>query len=107
MKVQFELSNAALCISGTVRSTIHREDTKRSVLHVEADPLPTDVRNRILGKVFGTMEDYDGMDMLFRILNDEAADMMDKIPTHFDAVLAAQGNSAPAEYESPDTSGAV
>ena len=99
VKVQFELNNAALCISGTVRSTIHREDTKRSVLHVEADPLPTDVRNRILGKVFGTMEDYDGMDMLFRLLDDEAAGAMDKIPARFDFAMSAQEGPPSAEND--------
>jgi len=68
-------------------------------LHVEADPLPTDVRNRILGKVFGTMEDYDGMDMLFRLLDDEAAGAMDKIPARFDFAMSAQEGPPSAEND--------
>jgi len=72
VKMQFELNGAAVCISGTVRSTIFREDTNRSVLHIEADPMPTEMRNRILGKVFGTFEEEDYDDRPFRALDEEA-----------------------------------
>jgi len=81
VKIQFELGGAALCVSGTVRSTIHRAETDRSVLHIEADPLPVAVRNKILGKVFGTMEEYDGLELPFRLMEYEAlGEPMDKIP---------------------------
>jgi len=82
VKIQFELNNTAVCMSGTVRSAVYRKETDRSVLHIESDPLPTDVRNKILGKVFGTFDDGD--DLPFRILDEEAA-------------AAASAPAAPAE----------
>jgi len=72
VKVQFELNQAAICISGTVRSEVFREETNRSILHVEADPLPTEVRNLILGRVFGTLDESDGGDLPFQALDDVA-----------------------------------
>jgi c-di-GMP-binding flagellar brake protein YcgR len=70
VKVQFALDNTALCMSGAVRSTSYNADTNRSVLRIEADPLPMETRNRILGEIFGTQEDDD--DLPFRVLDDEA-----------------------------------
>jgi len=72
VKVQFELNHIAVCVSGTVRSAVFREETDRSILHVEADPLPTEVRNLILGKVFGTLDESDGSDLPFQVLDDVA-----------------------------------
>jgi len=72
VKVQFELNHTAVCISGTVRSAVFREKTNRSILHVEADPLPTEVRNLILGRVFGTLDESDGGDLPFQALDDVA-----------------------------------
>jgi len=69
VKIQFELNGAAVCMSGTVRSAVYRKDTDRSVLHMEADPLPADVRNKIMGRVFGTFDDED--ELPFRILDEE------------------------------------
>jgi len=81
VKTQFELNGSAISVSGTVRSTIHREETGRSVLHVEADPLPADMRNQILGKVFGTLDEYDGLELPFRLMEDEAIGaLMDTMP---------------------------
>jgi len=71
VKIQFELNGGAVCMSGTVRSVVYREDVDRSVLHIEADPLSMEVRNQILGKVFGTMDEDD--DLPFRVLDDVAA----------------------------------
>jgi len=71
IKVQFELNGAAVCMSGTVRSTVYRDDTDRSILRVEADPLPVRVRNRILGKIFGIMNGHE--DSSFSTLDEEAA----------------------------------
>ena len=73
VKVQFALENAPVCVSGTVRSTSYNEETNRSMLHIEADPLPVEMRNHILGEVFGTMIDEYEEDLPFRILDDEAA----------------------------------
>jgi len=65
VKVQFELGNSAVCISGTTRDTVHFPNAGRSILHVEADPLPTEVRNRILGRVFGAAQGFDDAVMSF------------------------------------------
>jgi hypothetical protein len=74
VKVQFALDNVPVCISGIVRSTTYKDDTNRSLLHVEADPLPTEIRNLILGQMFGKVSDDDDDDDLpFRVLDDEAA----------------------------------
>ena len=71
IKVQFALSNSPTVMSGTVRGVVYKEDLNRSLLRVEADPLPVDVRNKILGEVFGTsMEDDD--DSPFRMLEEGA-----------------------------------
>ncbi|MDR1177565.1 MAG: PilZ domain-containing protein [Spirochaetaceae bacterium] len=60
VKIQFALSDTPIIMKGTVRSTEFNEETSRSLLHIEADPLPLAIRNRILGEVFGvqTEEDY-------------------------------------------------
>jgi hypothetical protein len=77
VKVQFALDNAAVCMSGIVRSISYREETNRSILHIEADTLPLGTRNRILGEVFGMQADEDADELPFRILDDEAARMGD------------------------------
>ena len=60
VKVQFGLNNATMVMGGTVRSVEFKEDLNRSLLHIEADPLPIEVRNQILGEVFGMLpEDID------------------------------------------------
>ena len=73
VKVQFALDNIPVCMSGTVRSTTFNEDTNRSVLRIEADTLPIETRNHILGEVFGVSADEEEDDLPFRILEDEAA----------------------------------
>jgi c-di-GMP-binding flagellar brake protein YcgR len=73
VKVQFALDNTAICMLGTVRSVDFREDMNRSILHVEADTLPIDIRNQILGEVFGMLPEDDEEELPFRVLNDEAA----------------------------------
>jgi c-di-GMP-binding flagellar brake protein YcgR len=72
VKLQFALNNTPLVMSGTVRNVEFREDANRSLLHVEADPLPIEVRNRILGEVFGMLPE-DEEDLPFRILDEEAS----------------------------------
>ena len=71
IKVQFGLNGSPVCMSGTVRSTVYREDTDRSILRVEADPMPVRVRNQILGKIFGIMTGEE--DSHFSTLDEEAA----------------------------------
>jgi c-di-GMP-binding flagellar brake protein YcgR len=75
VKVQFALDNTPVCITGTVRSTNYREDTNRTVLRIEAEPLPMKLKNRILGEVFGILSDDDEDELPFRVLDDELANI--------------------------------
>ena len=71
MKVQFILNNMPVCISGTVRYLDYHEDTNKSLLHTEADPMPIEIRNQILGEVFGMLPEEDE-ELPFRVLDEEA-----------------------------------
>jgi c-di-GMP-binding flagellar brake protein YcgR len=73
VKVQFSVSNSPICMSGTVRSVDFKEEANRSVLHIEADPLPIKVRNRVLGEVFGMMSDEDE-ELPFRVIEGDMND---------------------------------
>ncbi|MDR1972046.1 MAG: PilZ domain-containing protein [Treponema sp.] len=68
IKVQFALSGTPICMSGTVRSVDFKEAVQRSLLHVEADPLPRYAQNKILGEIFGMQEDNEE-DLPYRISN--------------------------------------
>jgi hypothetical protein len=52
VKIQFALNNYPICMPGTVRSAQYDAETGQSLLHIKADPLPLETRNRILGEVF-------------------------------------------------------
>jgi c-di-GMP-binding flagellar brake protein YcgR len=69
IKVQFAVNNSPVCMSGTVRSVDFKEETNRSMLHIEADTLPIKTRNKILGEVFGMMSDEDE-ELPFRVIED-------------------------------------
>jgi c-di-GMP-binding flagellar brake protein YcgR len=97
VKVQFALDNVPICISGVVRSTSFKEDTNRSVLRIEADPMPMEIRNHILGQMFGKSPDDDD-DLPFRVLEDEAAKSSSNADAANNNPLAAvQGNDASAD----------
>jgi c-di-GMP-binding flagellar brake protein YcgR len=72
VKIQFALDNTAISMGGTVRSVDFREDANRSILHIEADDLPLETRNQILGEVFGMLPEDDEEELPFRLLDDEA-----------------------------------
>jgi len=74
IKVQFALNNIPIVMSGTVRSVEYKEDLNRSLLHVEADPLPIEIRNQILGEVFGMLPEEED-DLPFRMLGEEAEEL--------------------------------
>ena len=74
IKIQFALNNTPIVMSGTVRSVEYKEDINRSLLHVEADPLPIEIRNQILGEVFGMLPEEEE-DLPFRMLDEEAEGM--------------------------------
>ena len=71
IKVQFALNNNPVVMTGTVRSVEFKEDLNRSLLHIESDPLAIEVRNQILGEVFGMLPEEEE-DLPFRVLNEEA-----------------------------------
>ena len=71
VKVQFALDNVPICMIGTIRSVDFKEGTNRSVLHIEADTLPLEMRNHILGEVFGMLPEEDD-ELPFRVLDEEA-----------------------------------
>ena len=73
VKIQFALANVPICMTGVVRSTSFREDTNRSVLRIEAETLPMETRNLILGEVFGMLPQDDEEELPFRVLEEEAA----------------------------------
>ena len=73
VKIQFGLGNTTICMSGTVRSIEFKEDINRSILHIEADPLPIDIRNSIMGEVFGMLPEEEE-DLPFRMLGNEEGD---------------------------------
>jgi len=75
LKVQFALSNAPVCMSGTVRSVQYRDELDRSTLHIEADPLPIEIRNMILGEVFCKLPE-DEEELPFKVLGQEAEEMV-------------------------------
>jgi c-di-GMP-binding flagellar brake protein YcgR len=70
IKVQFALGGTPICMGGTVRSVDFKEALQRSLLHVEADPLPLYAQNKIMGEVFGMQED-DGDELPYRIDGDD------------------------------------
>jgi c-di-GMP-binding flagellar brake protein YcgR len=55
VKVQFSLDSTAVCMTGTIRSINFNEDTNRSMLHIEAEPMPIEARNLIFGEMFGML----------------------------------------------------
>jgi len=73
VKVQFALNNIPVSITGTIRSTNYREDTSRTVLRIEAEPLPMEIKNHILSEVFGMLPDDDEDELPFRVMDGEMA----------------------------------
>jgi c-di-GMP-binding flagellar brake protein YcgR len=72
VKIQFAMDTSPVTVCGTVRSVDYNEDANRSVLHIEADSLPPDVRNEILGEIFGTQDDDEALP--FRITDENPQD---------------------------------
>jgi c-di-GMP-binding flagellar brake protein YcgR len=107
VKVQFALNNAAVCMSGTVRSIRYNESTDRSILHIEAEPLPIETRNRILGEVFGMQppEENDN-ELPFQVLDDEMTDLAEESGLTADAPPAgdsgAPEDGVPVVADSPE-----
>jgi c-di-GMP-binding flagellar brake protein YcgR len=75
IKVQFALNNVPICMVGTVRSVDYWEETNRSTIHIEADPLSLEMRNYILGEVFGMLPEDEEDELTFRMLDEDAKKM--------------------------------
>jgi hypothetical protein len=93
VKVQFALNNVAVCMSGTVRSIRYVESTDRSILHIEAEPLSIETRNRILGEVFGMQPEEDEGELPFQVVDDENVDVAADSNPATDAVPAPSADA--------------
>ena len=71
VKVQFALDNIPVCMTGTIRSTNYREESNRTVLRIESEPLSKGVKNHILSEVFGMLPNDDEDELPFRVMDDE------------------------------------
>ncbi len=98
VKVQFALEGDPVAMPGVVRSSDYTEENNRSLLHIEADPLSLETRNRILALVFGVNANDDPGEDFFRFEEEKLG-------------LAAQARSeeaphpvedAPSGTEEPD-----
>ncbi|MDR1949090.1 MAG: PilZ domain-containing protein, partial [Spirochaetaceae bacterium] len=70
VKVQFALQGGPITMSGTVRSVDFKDKTGRSILHIEADELSQEIKNEILGEVFGVSAGVEEA-LPFRVLDEE------------------------------------
>jgi c-di-GMP-binding flagellar brake protein YcgR len=70
VKIQFALDNVPISMCGTVRSVEYKSELNRSLLHIEAYPMPPDMRNHVLGEVFGMLPEEE--ELPFRLLDEEA-----------------------------------
>ena len=86
VKVQFALDNGPICMLGTVRTVDFWEETDRSTLHIQADPLPSEIRNHILGEVFGMLPEDDEDELPLRVLDEETANVSAQAPDNNTAV---------------------
>ena len=71
LKVQFSLDKVPVCIPGTVRSVDYNQEANKSLIHMEADPLPIGTRNHILCEVFDLLPEEDEDELPFRVLDEE------------------------------------
>lgn len=55
--VQFVIDKMPLSISGIVRSVEYNEEKNTSMLHIESDLIPMNVKNKIFGVMFGMVVD--------------------------------------------------
>jgi c-di-GMP-binding flagellar brake protein YcgR len=89
VKVQFALDNIPICMLGTVRSVDFKEEANRSIIHIEAETLPLEMRNHILGEIFGLLPEEDEDELPFRVLEEEAVNMSSHIHTAPESLDAA------------------
>jgi c-di-GMP-binding flagellar brake protein YcgR len=80
LKIQFVLNNSVVCMSGTVRSFKYYEDQHKSLVRIESDPLPIEMRNHIMGEIFGMLPEGDD-DLPFNMLGEESDELSEIEPT--------------------------
>jgi c-di-GMP-binding flagellar brake protein YcgR len=71
VKVQFSIDNVPIVMSGNVRSVEFNGEANRSLLHIQANALPLEMRNHVLGEVFGMLPEEEE-DLPFRVMDEEA-----------------------------------
>jgi c-di-GMP-binding flagellar brake protein YcgR len=76
LKIQFSLDESPICMNGTVKSIDYDKKANKSILHIEADPLPLATKNRIQGEVFGLEENNAFLDP-FGGIDDEKDEKID------------------------------
>ena len=72
LKTQFSLDRIPICIPGKVRSIDYNRESNISLVHMEADTLPSGTRNHILCEVFNLLPEEDDDELPLRVLDDEA-----------------------------------
>jgi c-di-GMP-binding flagellar brake protein YcgR len=93
VKIQFAFSKSPLIMCGTVKSVDYSEDANRSILHIEADSIPLDTRNEILGEVFKLQSDDDVLPFRITEGQSEAGE---------GALASVEGSSVVELHVSPD-----
>jgi c-di-GMP-binding flagellar brake protein YcgR len=71
LKIQFVADNTVVCMIGTVRSVDFRPVENQSLLHIQTDPLPLEMRNHVLGEIFGMLPEEDEDELPFRVMEKE------------------------------------
>jgi c-di-GMP-binding flagellar brake protein YcgR len=84
LKIQFVADNTLVCMIGTVRSVDFRQIENHSLLHIQTDPLPLEMRNHVLGEIFGMMPEEDEDELPIRVMEKEEESAPDEDNDTFD-----------------------
>jgi c-di-GMP-binding flagellar brake protein YcgR len=85
VKIQFVLEDKPLVMCGTVRSVDFKDDVNRSTIHIQADEIPLETRNQILGEVFGMLSGEEES-LPFRVLEEELEGEADPSAVNTDVI---------------------
>jgi hypothetical protein len=87
LKVQFALDRFPISMLGTVRSVEYHAEANTSLVRMEADPLPIDMRNHILVEVFQMLPEDDDDELPFRELEELSGSSAAKPVSDFQEVM--------------------